>query len=249
MAITVNNVQTATSSTGNATSVTLSNYNVGAGTAGQRKLVVLVSLENANSDEVDDVTYGGVSLSSAVSVSTNTGGYECSTSIWYFDDTDIGSGSQTEDIVASMSGTGSVSEFCLTAYWLDEVTQGAPTQTATNFNNSASQTSLSATLNGVAADAIIVNAIGVGDEQGGTFSPDGGQTEDSDFGGTFEESSAHATAHEIPGAGNHTQGWTFSSARRPNMCLAEWAEFSGGGGVSIPVIMNSYKQRMKLGIG
>jgi hypothetical protein len=228
MAITVNNILTQVGG-GAATSVTFSSYNVGAGTAGARKLEVSIQIES-DDRTVTGVTYGGVALTLADSVSLGAGaGYNYG-SVWYIDDADIGAGSQTEDIVITLSG--STTKVTCIARWLDDVAQGAPTQTVTASDISAGLTSFDATINGVAALAIVTNSAGLGDNV--TMTQDGGQTLMAQL---AEGTMQGGAAYEIPGAGNHTQGWTFPSARRPNIILVEYGEFGGvSGSITAPTV-------------
>lgn len=228
MAITVNNILTEAGG-GAATSVTFSSYNVGAGTAGTRKLEVSIQIES-DDRTVTGVTYGGVALTLADSVSLGSGaGYNYG-AVWYIDDADIGAGSQTEDIVITLSG--STTKVACIARWLDDVAQGAPTQTVTASDISAGLTSFDATINGVAALAIVTNSAGLGDNV--TMTQDGGQTLMAEL---AEGTMQGGAAYEIPGAGNHTQGWTFPSARRPNIILVEYGEFGGvAGSITAPTV-------------
>jgi hypothetical protein len=228
MAITVNNILTEVGG-GAASSVTFSSYNVGAGTAGTRKLEVSIQIES-DDRTVTGVTYGGVAFTLADSVSLGAGaGYNYG-SVWYIDDADIGAGSQTEDIVITLSG--STTKVVCIARWLDDVAQGAPTQTVTASDISAGLTSFDATINGVAALAIVTNSAGLGDNV--TMTQGGGQTLMAEL---AEGTMQGGAAYEIPGAGNHTQGWTFTSARRPNIILVEYGEFGGvAGSITAPTV-------------
>jgi len=226
VAITVNNTQTGSATA--TTTVTLSNYNVGVGTAGRRKLVVFYQAETSLVSAATGITYGGVALTEAAAVDQdpNFG------SVWYLDDVDIGVGSQTEDIVATAEDT--FNSCGIIAIWADDITQGVPTQTVT-ASQTASATSFSATINSVAADAIVFNNGGVG--TGSAMTADGGQTLISSL---IVATHGHGAAYEIPGSGNHTQGWTFPSSTRPNIVLVEWAEFVAS---SIPVFVKHYRNQ------
>ena len=219
VAITVNNHQTGTLSFSSDSDLTLSSYNVGAGS--DRVLVVYVQTEQGGGPStVSSVEYGGSGGDAFTSADSINEGINHG-SMWYLNEADIGSGSQTKDILITFSG--STAQASAHAIWLDSASQSGPTQTATNSNSGASETAISATLNSVAANAIIINGGGHGDTN--AMTQDGGQTILSSL---ASGSAVGALAHEIPGSGNHTQGWTFSASRRPNIILAEWAEASGG---------------------
>jgi hypothetical protein len=227
MAITVNNFQSVSGI--NLTTITLSSYAVSAGTAGERVLVVATETEEPGAGaSVSSVEFGGVSLTQAVTVNETQNTLD----LWYLNDAQIGAGAQTEDVVVTFDVE--ANSISIAAFWLDGTSQSGPTQTVTNSSPDSGTTSISATINGVAADAIVLNAAGTGDTR--TMTPDGAQTK---AGEQIATSSVLAVAYEIPGAGNHTQGWTYVSSRRPHIALAEWAEASGGGGFQAAWAKNS----------
>ena len=169
--VTVNNFQSAGSDTA-VSSLTLSSYNVGAGTAGKRVLCVFLQAElnptgpGATSVEWDGA--GGTAFVKAVGVTEtqNTG------EIWYLNDADIGTGSQTKDILVTFSG--SPSNAGIAAVWLDDVEQTGPEQTVTHSSSASSATAISTTINGVLADSVVLNSGGIGD--GRSMTQDGTQT-------------------------------------------------------------------------
>jgi hypothetical protein len=206
-------------------SVTVSSYNVGAGTAGQRKLNVGIQLEDGTSPPtVSGITYGGTALTlytgGTVTQGLNHG------EAWFLDDTGIGSGSQTEDVVVTL--TGSSDRGTVSVSWADDVEQGQRAQIATNSNSGATETAISASLTGVTADSLLLNYGGLGDAQ--TMTADGTQTTQTNAAsGTMQG----AFGSEVVGSGSHTQGWTFSSARRPNLILIELEETATGGAFTL----------------
>ena len=219
MPITVNNSASSNLDPGGLT-ITFPNYNVSAGTAGTRKLCFTFQTES-DDRVVSAATFNGSSFTEAGNISVGSGaGYNYGT-IWYLDDADIGVGGQTSDLVITLDGVST--KAVAFVFWLDDVAQGVPTQTATDANAAAGLTSFSVDIFGVALNSIVINAFGVGDDVS-PLTPDGAQTKVDEL---AEGTMRGAAAYEIPGSGDRTLGWTFPAARRPNIVLAEWPEYKG----------------------
>ena len=209
----VNNYQSAGASS--SLTATIPVYNVGAGTAGQRVLVLYYQCEtNPAGPAISGVEWGagGPAFTQADSVNEtqNTG------EIWYLNDSDIGVGSQTEDIIVTLVSAGT--SIMVAALWLDDVAQTGPEQTVAN-SSASDTTSIEATLNSVLANSLILNGAGLGSNK--VMTQDGTQTK---AGAQSQGSAVGSLAYEIVASGNHTQGWTYDTAGRANILLAEWAE-------------------------
>ena len=223
--VTVNNVQSETLDFSTESDVTISNYNIGAGTPDQRKLNVEVQLEDSDAS-VDEVRLGGPTgdLLSLVTDGTNNAFVSEGInegSLYELNDADIGVGAQIKDIYVKF--TAETSNASVVAYWLDGVDQGNALQVTSDSQSGTGHTSISDTLNGIAEDSIVIALGGSGDTN--AFMADGDQTT---LASVASGSSIAAVGYEIPGAGNHTQGFTFTSSRRPNIILVEYAAASGG---------------------
>ena len=199
-----------------------------AGSGGNRKLIVGVSVEQPSpgSETVSSVTFDGVSLTFVQGVTIFTNHVQ-RVELWYLDEADIpttGSGT----MVVTMPG--STREMNAGAITLSGVLAGPPEATATNTN--ANTASITTGITTLTDGAWLVDVVGSGNSGG--FSPGGGQTERWDR-SNFTATGASSTK-VAPTAGPDSMTHTHSTtSNRHAHLVASFAPAPGSSPIDIDI--------------
>jgi len=187
----ITKVGTDTSGTGNNLTLSFSHTLV-SGT--NRIIIVAIGIENGDTVDVSNMTYGGTTMTLAVERITGTSGFRCLSEIWYILENDLPSdGSQTVEV--NCSGTPNTLEINGFCSEYTGVTQGAPE--ATNGASQFSGNTISNTIS-PSDDAWVISIAGSGNA--GSFTHGQGQVEVLDF----QDASSTFAVAELRGASGET---------------------------------------------
>jgi len=207
----ITKVGTDTSGTGNILTLSFSHTLV----SGTNRIVIIsIGIENGDTIDVSNVTYGGTTMTLAVERITGTSGFRYLSEIWYILENDLPSdGSQTIEV--NCSGTANALEVNSFCSEYTGVAQGAPE--ATNGAAQLSGNTISNTIS-PSDDAWVISIAGSGNA--GSFTHGQEQVEVLDF----QDASSTFAVAELRGASGETSLSSTYSSTVNRLCrvAASW---------------------------
>lgn len=208
--------------------------NLAKGSGNNRAVVILMALFDAIPAAhtcTFDPTGVNFAMSSTITLIEHSVTSDLWLAAWYILDSDLPSGTGTFDV--DVTHTLSDNGVMLAAYYLEDVTQSAPTS-----GTAESDSTITPSLSTSASSTDFVMDVWQSDENFGTYTPDSGQTEVADIkNGNFVAFSSHRV-----GSGN--MGWTNDNTASQNH-IGGFVFMSpvSAPSVSIPVIMNHLRNQ------
>lgn len=201
--------------------------------SGSDRAVVVVAIINDTNPAANTCTFDPAGINTAmtelfdvVTLSTNS---NIHISAWYILDTDLpsGTGAFNVDVTHTLSLTG----IALVAYYLEDVTQSAPSS-STGEDNATSTPSISTSAGSTDTIMDVWNST----DNFGTYTPDSGQTE------IFDQKVGNQLGFSSHRTGSTAMGWTNDGAEsRDHVGGYIFFTAASAGGTILPFITKYYR--------